>query len=293
MTRQPSWSAAMPKVRIVVCRTPLRGVLLAHAREFVDTLPESWRTHATTILSSNKLDATTTVVVLGLAEESLAACCWLSLPDLWIIPKPHGIAYLFHVWVRPDVRGRGLASHLCQVACNAGTRDGIERIRLSTSNEALKSRLYGPLGFGVFRGSSCLMEKRGESLDEVAPYPRPWESVRFVSPHDLATVQSICTVPHWSFSDEDLSLVDGDDYEEEFCSTLTDSLKDGRPGYLVVGEQHGVGFSAWFRAGTTGGTLLMETGDVGVAMAALTRARRATGVLGQSKPSGGSQTCAD
>lgn len=224
---------------------PLTGAVADAVGHFAATLPTPWGSHARIAIDWNSLTASKQCIVAALSPSSeLAVGVWLSLPDRTVvadIPKP--AAYIYHVYVAPEIRRRGLGLAACRTACGVAARAGVNRVMLAAKDERLRSRLYGAIGFEPLKNNRFLMEC---SLD---PAPRRELRSRFqirpVTPFDLATVQSICAGDHWHGADDRWEAAIAEDIEEDFCSLFSEAGRQSTGSCVATGALGPMRYISW------------------------------------------------
>jgi hypothetical protein len=186
-------------------------------------MPEPWRSHALSCLTTEAVTTSHTMVVVGMQPKGTVACsAWVSLPDLRLLLRSRHFAFLQHVNVEARFRGNGLGSRLVGFACSVADAVGIRSVLLAAADPDVRTRFYSRIGFQPVRTDPWLMLRdpevidagSGHSADAVHEGP---PLLRAASMHDLATVQSICAQPHWKCGPDGVHYRDAEECEEEFC----------------------------------------------------------------------------
>lgn len=231
---------------IVSC--PLYGYIGRELTKQANLFPEPWKTHALLCLNCKLLTTTQTKIIVCFEKEhGIIASAWISIPDMVFLTGWDSCAFLSHIHVIRRKRGCGLGKKLLQIACNYVESQNIDNILIAANDTHLKMNFYGNMGFKSIEDDPWLMcykcrqedRKYVESISNVYK-----KTIRAVSPHDLATIQTICFHQHWACNGI-VQLKEAVEQEEDFASYFVDeNLFDQ---YLIKSEFKNSKFVSWIR----------------------------------------------
>ncbi len=229
---------------ILTC--PVHGSIGKALRGQIQKFPQPWKTHALLCLNLKLLTATKTYIIVGLDQKlGLIASIWISLPDKIILSGWESSAFIFNVYVPLKYRGKGLGKHIVQMACSTAKSEGVDYILLATNQLELRDNFYSKLGFEpldndpwLMRYNCRLRKKNRFNLKIDINY-----IIRAVSPHDLATIQSICAHKHWRHENGNISISGPIECEEDFSAVFVNKTIFSQ--FLLKGKYHDNNFLSW------------------------------------------------
>ena len=208
-----------PAVQFALLACPLVGSARRDVLAFVKTLPAPWRKHGHEVITSTRLTSSRTLLVVCFHHDrGIVGQCWVSLPDVTFLGRIKPYSVIQHVNVQPHLRRRGIACDLITLAVGVSSRAGCAGVVAACGNSQLKNHLYAPLGFRPHPVDPWLLIRSctGSAVHSDEP-SSSIDMVRSASAHDVATVQSLCVQKHWRRQGAKWWLVDGQEYEEDFC----------------------------------------------------------------------------
>jgi GNAT superfamily N-acetyltransferase len=232
------------KINWIVLQCPIYGDILAQILEVIEQKPEPWRLHAKQCLTDNNILLLRTSVIIALNEtEGLVGFVWLSNPDLSILYPWKAYSFIFHVYIKPKYRKLGIGSKGIELALSQAKAHESDGVLLATDNTHLKEGFYYNFGFRDVASDPWLMKKRFHAnkkskgyLDKMTP------TLRSLSFHDLATVQSISAQPHWILRNEQIIRSGETEIEETFCGLFYDKQNNQ---FIISGSYLGNPFISW------------------------------------------------
>ncbi len=153
-------------------------------------------------------------LIVGYYDQRLISTVFLYIPNE-DFPQEMRFSFIANVIVAPKFKHKGIASNsikTCEYVCKKHHCSGI---LLATSNENLKDNFYSKLNFCKYRSDDWLLKK--EIISKITAL-KICHYIHKITPFDLATIQSICALPHCKINDDIIEVVDCCEIEEDFIN---------------------------------------------------------------------------
>lgn len=208
-------------IRFHILRSPFSKLLIDNLLALHNFKGRSFEEYLKFLLTfpvecRNKNSSNIFYLIICYHKQQLISSVFLYIPNI-NFPQEMRFSFISNVFVLPEFQHRGIASKCIKICESLSKKHYCSGILLATSNKTLKEEFYSKLNFFTYKRDEWLLKKDIISKKNTII---PYKETLYVTPFDLATIQSLCAFPHCIIIDDTIEHVDCCEIEEDFINLI-------------------------------------------------------------------------